>query len=101
MPFGLCNAPATFQRFINQVLHEYLDVFVSAYIDDSIVYTKEDDEELHAQHVRKVLQKFSDNKLYIDINKCEFHVHKVKYLGLIISREGVAMDEDKIRAVKE
>jgi hypothetical protein len=59
MPFGLTNAPATFQEMINHALREYLDIFVLAYLDDVLVYTKGTLKE-HVQHVRKVLQKFRE-----------------------------------------
>lgn len=76
MPFGLCNAPSTFQSFINDVLREYLDVFCSAYLDDILVYSNSKDE--HIEHVGKVLGKLKDAGLFLDINKCEFHVKEVK-----------------------
>ena len=97
MPFGLCNAPATFQAFINEVLREYLDVFCSAYLDDILVYS--DSKEEHIQHVSKVLEKLKQAGLYLDINKCQFHVKEVKYLGLIITTEGLKMDPKKIETI--
>ena len=99
MPFGLCNAPATFQAFINEVLREYLDVFCTAYLDDILVYS--DTEEEHVNHVGKVLAKLQEAGLYLDINKCEFHVTRVKYLGLIITTEGVEMDSKKVDAISQ
>ena len=62
MPFGLCNAPATFTTLINNVFHEYLDDFVIIYIDDILVYSKTVEE--HAEHLEKVFQKLRSNKLY-------------------------------------
>jgi hypothetical protein len=55
MPFGLCNAPGTFQTFINETLHDYLDVFCTAYLDDILIYSENKEE--HEEHVLKVLQK--------------------------------------------
>jgi hypothetical protein len=90
MPFGLTNAPATFQAFINNVLRKYLDVFVVVYLDDILVYLKTYDE--HIRDVRKVLQALSDWKMKIKPEKTEFYKTEVKFLGYIVSREGLKMD---------
>lgn len=97
MPFGLCNAPGTFQSFINETLRAYLDEFCTAYLDDILIYS--DSEEEHVEHVKKVLNKLREAGLYLDINKCEFHVKRVKYLGLIITTEGIEMDQKKVDAI--
>ena len=99
MPFGLCNAPGTFQSYINETLREYLDDFCSAYLDDVLIYSNNKEE--HTIHVRKVLAKLKAAGLYLDIDKCEFFVTEVKYLGLVITTEGVKMDPDKVKAVLE
>jgi hypothetical protein len=96
-PFGMSNAPATFQARINDVLREYLDVFCTAFIDDVLVYSETLTE--HREHVAKVLKALGDAGLQLDIDKCEFEVISVKYLGLIISRNGVAMDPDKVNCI--
>ncbi|KAH0375210.1 hypothetical protein KCU92_g10240, partial [Aureobasidium melanogenum] len=97
MPFGLANAPASFQNFINDVLREFLDKFATAYMDDILVYSNSLSE--HKEHVAKVLQALKDAGLQADIDKCEFHKQEVKYLGLIISTEGVKMDPQKVSAI--
>jgi Reverse transcriptase (RNA-dependent DNA polymerase) len=97
VPFGLSNAPSAFQHFINDVLHEHLDEFCSAYIDDILIYS--DDLESHQKHVRWVLEATRKAGLQLDIEKCEFHVSEVTYLGLIISTEGIRMDPYKVEAV--
>jgi hypothetical protein len=99
MPFGLCNAPGTFQSYINKLVLDYLDIFCTAYLDDVLVYSE--DLNNHIKHVLKVLQRLLDHGLHIDIDKCEFSVSKVKYLGLIMSTEGVSMDPDKVKAIQE
>lgn len=100
-PFGLSNAPSTFQRFVNHTLREYLDIFVSAYIDDILIYTDGSLAE-HRKQVKQVLSKLSDAGLQIDIDKCEFHCKKTKYLGFIIEAEkGIRMDPEKLKAIKE
>jgi predicted aspartyl protease len=98
-PFGLTNAPGTFQRYINSVLAPYLDDFASAYVDDVLVYTDGSLEE-HRSHVRKVLEKLREAGLYLDVTKSEFEVKRTKYLGFVIEAEkGVSMDPAKVEAV--
>jgi hypothetical protein len=99
MPFGLCNAPGTFQNFINNVLREYLDIFCSAYIDDVLIYSER--EEDHEKHVLAVVDKLIANGLYMDVTKCKFNTRRVKYLGLIVTTEGIEMDPAKVQAVKD
>jgi hypothetical protein len=99
MPFGLTNAPATFQNYINDVLAPYLDRFCTAYLDDTLIYS--DNFEEHQKHVRLVLDAFAKVGLHLKPEKCEFHQQEVKYLGLIISTEGIKMDPKKIRAVQD
>lgn len=99
LPFGLCNGPATFQQFINTTLQDYLDRYVTAYLDDILVYSSNAHD--HVTHVRSVLQRLLDANLQLDIDKSSFHVNEVKYLGLIIGTDGVRMDPDKLRAIRE
>lgn len=99
-PFGLTGAPATFQRYINQVLREFLDDFVSAYIDDVIIFTNGSLQE-HRNQVLQVMKKLTDAGLQLDIDKCEFEQKQVKYLGYIIdSEKGVSVDPEKITAIR-
>ncbi|KAK1911147.1 hypothetical protein P3342_011749 [Pyrenophora teres f. teres] len=100
MPFGLTNAPATFQSVINKTLHEYLGIFVLAYLDDILVYSKGTLEE-HIELVKKVLRKLKNRKLYLQPEKCEFHTQETEFLGFIISTEGVKMNPKKIQTVQE
>ncbi|KAI0991625.1 hypothetical protein K3495_g16562, partial [Podosphaera aphanis] len=99
-PFGLANAPSTFQKYINWTLREYLDNFCSAYIDDILIYSSGNRAE-HQEHVRKVLQRLRESGLQIDIDKCEFETTTTKYLGFIIEAgHGLRMDPEKIKAIK-
>ncbi|KAL5592717.1 uncharacterized protein BROUX77_007046 [Berkeleyomyces rouxiae] len=100
MPFGLSNAPAQFQRFLNSVLQEYLDLFCSAYVDDILVYTDGSLDE-HKEQVNHVLAKLVKAGLTVDIDKCEFGVQEVKYLGYIIKPGKATMDPAKVQAVKD
>jgi hypothetical protein len=99
MPFGLTNAPATFQNYINDVLAPYLDCFYTDYLDDTLIYS--DNFKEHQQHVRLVLDAFAKVGLHLKPKKCEFHQQEVKYLGLIISMEGIKMDPKKICAMQD
>jgi hypothetical protein len=100
MPFGVCNGPGSFQSYINSVLREYLDLCACIYLDDVLVYTDGDEAE-HYQQVRNVLKRLQDAGLYCDINKSEFNVKSVKFLGLIITTNGLKMDIAKIRTIQD
>ena len=97
MPFGLCNAPGTFQAFINATLREYLNDFCTAYVDDILMYSNTREE--HVAHVRKVLAKLQKAELFLNIDKCEFFVIEVKYLSLIITTEGIRMNPKKVTII--
>ena len=70
MPFGLCNAPATFMRVMNDVFRPFLDDFVIVYLDDILVFSKI--WEAHVGHVKQVLDTLKNEKLYVKLSKCEF-----------------------------
>jgi hypothetical protein len=97
MPFGLTNAPATFCNLMNDIFQEWLDDFVVVYIDDILIYS--DSLEEHAEHLRKVFQKLREYKLYAKLEKCEFGVTEVDFLGHRIIQEGLKMDENKVKAI--
>lgn len=98
-PFGLANAPSSFQKYINWSLREYLDDFCSAYLDDVLIYSEGNIED-HRKHVKKVLQKLQEAGLHLDIGKCEFECTETKYLGFIVrAGEGVKMDAEKVQAI--
>ena len=97
MPFGLTRAPSTFQRFINNTLREYLDLFCSAYLDDILIYSQTEEE--HLAHVTAVLKKLQKVGLYAKLSKCEFSKLETKFLGLIVGRDSIRMDLEKITAI--
>ena len=99
MPFGLAGAPASFQAYINSVLGEFLDQFCTAYIDDILIYSSSQKE--HTQHVKMVLERLMLAGLQLDVTKCEFNVTEVKYLGLIITTEGIRMDPEKVSTIQD
>ena len=95
--FELYNAPAIFQAFINKTLCKYLDTFCTAYLNNILIYSNSMDE--YIGHVQKVLNKLFKAGLFLDINKCDFYIKEVKYLGLIITTEGLKMDPKKIKII--
>jgi RNase H-like domain found in reverse transcriptase/Reverse transcriptase (RNA-dependent DNA polymerase)/Integrase zinc binding domain/Chromo (CHRromatin Organisation MOdifier) domain/Retroviral aspartyl protease len=97
LPFGLCNAPATFMRLMLEVFRDCLDQFVIIFLDDILVYSKTAEE--HAKHLKIVLSILRKNQLYAKLSKCAFFQQKVKFLGHVISSEGISVDEDKIAAI--
>ncbi|QRW03545.1 Retrotransposable element Tf2 protein [Ceratobasidium sp. AG-Ba] len=99
MPFGLKNAPAVLQRMMNDIFRHLLGVTVVVYMDDILIFSEK--EEDHAEHVKEVLKILRDNNLYAKLAKCEFFVKKVIFLGLVITPEGISMEEEKIKAIME
>ena len=98
MPFSLHDAPATFQHFINNILSEYLKIFISAYINNLLTYSNSLRE--HKEHIRKMLGILRKNGLQVDIKKYEFHVKEVLYLRIIISRYGIKINPAQVAAIK-
>ncbi len=99
-PFGLANAPSTFQRYINWTLREYLDVCCSAYMDDVIIFSDGTQKD-HEAKVKEIVQKLGQAGLHMDVSKSEFSVKKTKYLGFIIEAgKGISMDPDKVTAIR-
>ncbi|KAJ9566249.1 hypothetical protein OSB04_002215 [Centaurea solstitialis] len=97
MPFGLTNAPAVFMDLMNRVCRPFLDKSVIVFIDDILVYSK--DEAEHERHLREVLNVLRDEKLYAKFSKCEFWLHEVQFLGHVVSRDGIKVDPAKIEAM--
>ena len=98
LPFGLCNGPATFQRYMNDVLIDYLDDFCIAYLDDILIYSEDPLE--HDGHVHKVLDRLREAGLQVDIKKSEFSVQRTKYLGYILTTNGLEIDPDKVEPLR-
>ncbi|UTT92614.1 hypothetical protein NDA17_007138 [Ustilago hordei] len=99
MPFGLANAPAHFQSFINDIFRDIIGVYVVVYLDDFLIFS--DTEEVHVKHVTEVLTRLRSNRLFAKLSKCEFHTKIVEFLGYIIKPTGIEMDPEKVRTVKE
>jgi hypothetical protein len=97
MSFGLTNTPDYFMYLMNKVFMEYLGKFVMVFIDDILVYSRNEGE--HEEHLRLVLQKLRDHRLYTKFSKCEFWLKQVALLGHVISKGGIPMDPSKIQDV--
>jgi hypothetical protein len=99
MSFGLTNAPLYFMNMMNKVFMEFLDKFVIVFIDDILIYSKSNEE--HEKHLRLIMEKLREHKLYAKFSKCEFWLREVGFLGHIISKEGIAVGPSKVTAVTE
>src|ERR1700719_977792 len=99
MPFGLTNGPATFQRFMNDIFSDLLDVHVIIYLDDILIYS--DDPAEHKKHVREVLRRLQKHGLYARPDKCLFSRDSVEYLGFILSKEGLKIDPSKVQTIQD
>jgi hypothetical protein len=94
MSFGLTNVPAYFMYLMNSVFMPKLDKFMVVFIDDILVYTKNEEE--HAGHLHVVLQHLREHRLYAKLSKCDFWLKEIKFLGHTISQEGIAVDPNKV-----
>jgi transposase InsO family protein len=99
MPYGLTNNPAIFQRMMNTLFSDCIDVFVVVYIDDILIFSKSEAEHIH--HVKHVLQILQDNNLYAKIEKSLFHQKYVEFVGYEISSDGIRMNQGKLSTVTE
>lgn len=97
MPFGLMNAPSTFQALMNEVFRNWLRKGVLVFFDDILIYSKGWEE--HLQLLEKVLSTLRANKLFANKEKCTFGQESIEYLGHIISIQGVAVDPNKVSSV--
>ncbi|WVZ80149.1 hypothetical protein U9M48_027648, partial [Paspalum notatum var. saurae] len=97
MSFGLTNAPAFFMYLMNSVFMNELDKFVVVFIDDILVYSKNEKE--HEEHLRIVLSRLREHKLYAKFSKCAFWLKEVAFLGHILSAKGVVVDPGKVEDV--
>jgi hypothetical protein len=99
MPFGLSNAPAAFQRFMNDTFSDMIDVSVIVYLDDILIYSA--DLASHKKHVKEVLRRLRKAGLYARADKCEFHSERVEYLGYILSPDGLSMAANKVQTIRD
>nr|GFB68179.1 putative reverse transcriptase domain-containing protein [Tanacetum cinerariifolium] len=99
MPFGLSNAPAVFMDLMNRVCKPYLDKFVIVFINDILIYSKNEKE--HEEHLKAILELLKKEELYAKFSKREFWIPKVQFLGHVIDSQGIHVDPTKIESVKD
>ena len=99
MPFGLSNALASFQGYINKILAEKLNVFVIVYLDDILVYI-EDEGQGYVKAVRWVLDFLRKNGLFANLKKFWFHQNEIRFFGYIMSAQRVQMEYERIEVIK-
>lgn len=99
MPFGLANAPATFQRFMNDIFRDMTDSCLVVYMDDLLVHSRTP--QLHQEHLRKVLERLQEKKMCVKLSKSHFFQKKVEFLGYIVGQGTVSPDPEKVRAIVE
>jgi len=95
--FELTNELSSFQNFINDTLHDFLNVFCIAYMNDILIYSNS--KKKHTQHVHQILKRLRVVELQIDIEKCEFSVIEIKYLNLIIITHEIKINSEKINVI--
>jgi len=100
MFFGMTNSPATFQTMMNNIFRTLIaEGIVVVYLDDILIFTEMEEE--HEQAVRRVLGVLAEHKLFLCLEKCEFHWKRIEYLGLVISENKVEMDPVKVAGVRD
>ena len=97
MPFGLCNAPATFQRLMNKVFATEINKFILVYLDDILIFSESIEE--HWEHLRTALERLRKAQLFGRVQKCDFLKSRVDYLGYEVSEKGIHASPEKVKAV--
>ena len=100
MPFGLSNALATFQGYVNKILAEKLDIFIVVYLDDILIYT-EDSGQPYVEAVRWVLDQLRKHSLFVHLKKYRFYQDEVRFLGYVVSSKGINMEAKRIEVIKD
>jgi hypothetical protein len=99
MSFGLTNAPAYFMYLMNSVFMPELDKFVVVFIDDILVYSRNEHE--HTMHLHTVLQRLRNHHLYAKLSKCDFWLREIKFLGHTVAQDGITVDPEKVQEVMD
>ncbi len=95
MPFSFSNTLASFQDYINKILAEKLDIFVVIYLNDILIYI-EDPGYLHVEVVQWVLEQLRKHGFYVNLKKCRFHKNEIRFLGFVVSAQGIRIEEERI-----
>jgi hypothetical protein len=100
LPFGLTNAPSTFQRFMNSIFHDFIrEGFVVVYLDDLLIHSQSLKD--HYTHLTRVLARLREQKLYAKLSKCDFLTSELCYLGHVVGRDGLKVDPAKVKAIED
>ena len=99
MPFWLTNAPVVFMCLMNNVMQNYLDKFVFLFIDGILIYSKSEEE--HKEHLKIILQELQEHQLFAKFSKCDLFKDKIQYLGHVVTKEGISVDPEKIKAIED
>ncbi|KAJ6440242.1 cystathionine beta-lyase/cystathionine gamma-synthase [Purpureocillium lavendulum] len=99
MPFGLVNAPASFQQYINYALEGLVDITCVVYLDDILIFSE--NAEQHEDDVKEVLSRLRKAGLYANLSKCEFSVREVSFLGFVVDQEGIHMERERVCAIAQ
>jgi len=97
MPFGLCNAPSTFQSWMNNILRPYLDSFVVVYLDDILIYSKDEDD--HRRHLELVMEALATHSARLNVTKCAFFKREIRFLGHVIDHQGIRPDPGQVEKI--
>ena len=97
MPFGLCNAPATFMRAMNNLFHDLLDQGVVVFLDDILIYAASVEE--HNRLLEEVFKRLKQFKFFCKLKKCSFFKQKTTFLGFDVNEHGLCINNQKVRSV--
>ena len=100
MYFGLCNSPTTFQVMMNEIFADMNDVVV-VYINNLMIFTKTENQAEHNKIILEVLRRLEENDLFVNPEKCTFRTTEVDFLSMIVGRDGIKMDQEKVKAILE